>query len=198
MTNLSRGSHSRWTPTLVTFLQNALRESEGGARQWSAFGKRLWRHLRYCAELVGVSLVVGVAGFMWICDQSLEDAILNTSMLLGGMGPIGAPDTWPLAGKYFASVFALYAGLVFVSVAALLLAPVFHHVLHLVHKEQVRAGEPSSLTGKELIFAGELPPDHPIYSTGYVIGSLASTIRPGGSVPPKLVRDESKDDQGGK
>ena len=54
-------------------------------------------------------------------------------MLLGGMGPVGA-----LRGdavKIFAGVFALYAGLVFLIVAGLLLAPVFHRVLHRFHME---------------------------------------------------------------
>ena len=54
-------------------------------------------------------------------------------MLLGGMGPVGAAENFPRAGKWFASLFALYAGLVFIIVAGLLIAPVFHRILHRFH-----------------------------------------------------------------
>jgi hypothetical protein len=47
------------------------------------------------------------------------------------MGPVGPVDGAP--GKLFAAFFALYAGLVFVVVAGILLAPVFHRVLHHFH-----------------------------------------------------------------
>jgi hypothetical protein len=52
-------------------------------------------------------------------------------MLLGGMGPVDAPKTD--AGKVFAGLYALYAGLVFLIVAGLLLAPVAHRLLHRFH-----------------------------------------------------------------
>jgi hypothetical protein len=54
-------------------------------------------------------------------------------MLLGGMGPVG--EFHGTGGKLFASIFALYSGLVFLIVAGLLLAPVFHRVLHRFHWE---------------------------------------------------------------
>jgi hypothetical protein len=44
-------------------------------------------------------------------------------MLLGGMGPVGDIKTVP--GKLFASVYALYAGIVFIGTAGLLVAPAF-------------------------------------------------------------------------
>ena len=52
-------------------------------------------------------------------------------MLLGGMGPVNAPQTQ--AGKFFAGCYALYAGLVFIVTAALILTPVVHRVLHKFH-----------------------------------------------------------------
>ena len=54
-------------------------------------------------------------------------------MLLGGMGPVG--DLGPTAGKVFAAAYALYAGLMFLIVAGLLVTPVFHRVLHRFHVE---------------------------------------------------------------
>ena len=63
------------------------------------------------------------------------DAFLNSAMLLGGMGPVG-PDLRTDAGKLFAGIFALYAGLVFIATAALTLGPVVHRVLHRFHLDR--------------------------------------------------------------
>jgi len=68
-----------------------------------------------------------IAGFSWV------DSFLNASMLLGGMGPVG--DLPNDSAKLFASVFALYSGLLFLVAAGLMLAPVFHRVLHRFHWE---------------------------------------------------------------
>ena len=40
------------------------------------------------------------------------------------------------AGKLFAGFFALYAGLVFIAMAALVLGPVVHRVLHRFHLDR--------------------------------------------------------------
>jgi hypothetical protein len=52
-------------------------------------------------------------------------------MLLGGMGPVNLPQTE--AGKLFAGIYALYAGLVFIATAALVFTPIFHRVMHHFH-----------------------------------------------------------------
>ena len=77
------------------------------------------------------SLALGMLGYMAFEHLSWIDAFLNASMLLGGMGPVNLPQT--AAGKLFAGLYALYAGLVFIVTAALLLAPVLHRVLHRFH-----------------------------------------------------------------
>jgi hypothetical protein len=97
------------------------------------FARRLVRHGGLGALLIGVSLVIGTAGYMVFAGQSALDAFLNASMLLGGMGPVGTLDT--AAGKLFAAIFALYSGLLFLAVASLMLAPVFHRVRHRFHWE---------------------------------------------------------------
>ena len=83
--------------------------------------------------LVIGSLLLGMAGYHWIAGLSWVDAFENAAMLLGGMGPIGEVAT--RSGKIFAGMFALYSGLVFLVVTALVLSPVFHYVLHRVHWE---------------------------------------------------------------
>jgi len=97
-------------------------------------------HIAVAIMLIGVSLLVGMAGYERFEHLPWRDAFLNTAMLLGGMGPVDAPRT--NAGKMFAGIFALYAGGVFLVVTALFLAPVIHRVMHLVHWEERPEGEP--------------------------------------------------------
>ena len=95
------------------------------------FLRRMLRHVSYSTVLVFGSLALGVVGYMLIGHLSPIDALLNSAMLLGGMGPVG-----PIEGtafKLWASFFSLYSGLIFLIVAAILLAPVFHRVLHFFH-----------------------------------------------------------------
>ena len=97
------------------------------------FLRRLMAHGGYAALLVGASLLLGTAGYIAFAHLAPLDALLNAAMLLGGMGPVGAVEG--TAGKLFATVFALYAGLVFVLVAGIMFVPVFHRVLHRFHWE---------------------------------------------------------------
>ena len=105
--------------------------------------QKFMRHLRaqagYAGALVVGSIMLGMAGYHWIVGRPWDDAFENTAMLLGGMGPVG-PDIANRAGKIFAGSFALYAGLVFLVVTALVLTPVFHYVLHRFHWENRRSG----------------------------------------------------------
>ena len=98
-----------------------------------AFIGRLARHAAAALGLMILSLGIGMAGYEHFEDLAWRDAFLNAAMLLGGMGPVNAPVT--PAGKLFAGCYALYAGLVFLVVAALLLAPAVHRLLHHYHWE---------------------------------------------------------------
>ncbi|MBL8201241.1 MAG: hypothetical protein JNK40_09750 [Chromatiales bacterium] len=84
--------------------------------------------------LLGVSLVAGMAGYAHYENLPWRDGFLNSAMLLGGMGPVNAPRTD--AGKLFAGLYALYAGLVFIVMAGLVFAPVFHRLLHKFHWDE--------------------------------------------------------------
>jgi hypothetical protein len=106
-----------------------------------AFRRRVARFGGYAAILLVSSLMGGTFGFWYLAGQAPIDALLNASMLLGGMGPVG--EIGSTAGKLFASFFALYAGLAFLGVASLLVAPIFHRLLHRFHfEEQHRARRP--------------------------------------------------------
>jgi hypothetical protein len=95
------------------------------------FARRVVNHFLVAQGLVAVSLLGGMAGYHGYEGLPWIDAFLNASMLLGGMGPVDSPHTH--AGKIFAGCFALYSGLVFLIVAAVLVAPVLHRVLHKFH-----------------------------------------------------------------
>jgi hypothetical protein len=99
------------------------------------FKRRLAHHAIIAMGIVTGSLAMGVIGFHFLSDLSWIDALLNASMLLGGMGPVGELQSWPAAGKIFASLYALYAGIIFLIAAGLLFAPVFHRFLHRFHLE---------------------------------------------------------------
>lgn len=102
------------------------------------FWRRFSRHFGYSLMVIVAALVIGtvgyrLSGFAWI------DAFLNASMLLGGMGPVG--DIPTNGGKLFASFYALFAGLVFIGVSGILLAPVLHRVLHTLHLDDDEESE---------------------------------------------------------
>ena len=104
----------------------------------TAFLRRLGHSFFVCLMLVGVSLFVGMLGYHGFEGMSWTDSFLNASMILGGMGPVG--EIRSTAGKLFAAAFALYAGLVFLAVAGILLVPVLHRLMHKVHLEQGHPG----------------------------------------------------------
>jgi hypothetical protein len=95
------------------------------------FFMRLAQNGGVALAVIVVSLVVGTAGYHWLGPMAWIDSFLNASMILGGMGPVG--DIPTSAGKVFASLFALYAGVIFLVIAAVMLTPVFHRVLHRFH-----------------------------------------------------------------
>jgi hypothetical protein len=97
------------------------------------FYRRLVRNAGFSLLLLGGSLVLGVLGYHFTEGMAWLDALLNASMLLGGMGPVSELHT--TAGKLFASFYALYSGIVFLIGAGLLFAPVFHRLLHHFHLE---------------------------------------------------------------
>ncbi len=93
----------------------------------------MW-HVAASLAAVAGSLLLGMAGYVWFEELSWIDGFLNSAMLLGGMGPVTIPLTQ--SGKLFAGFYALYAGLVFLFAAGLIIAPVFDRVLHKFHVDE--------------------------------------------------------------
>jgi hypothetical protein len=86
--------------------------------------------------LMVLTLGSGMGIYHWVEGLAWPDAFLNAAMLLGGMGPINPIRT--LEGKWLVGLYALFAGLVFIVLAGVMLAPVIHAVLHRFHLETGR------------------------------------------------------------
>ena len=99
----------------------------------SVFRRRMLSSAMVTAQLLGVSLAIGVAGYHWIVGiPDWVDCLLSASMIMGGMGPIGAPPS-TVAGKLFASFYALYSGVMLLACVGVLLAPGLHRIMHTLH-----------------------------------------------------------------
>ena len=90
---------------------------------------RAWTLLPLAAGTLGL----GMAIYHWVEGLPWPDAFLNAAMLLGGMGPVDRLET--TAGKWLAGGYALFAGLVFIVLAGVMLSPMIHAVLHRFHLE---------------------------------------------------------------
>jgi hypothetical protein len=100
----------------------------------SVFAKRILKAVGLSLGLVAPALLIGIAGYHWIDGLDWVDALLEASMILGGMGPVN-----PLrneAAKIFASGYALFSGLVLIGVMGIILTPITHRVLHKFHVEK--------------------------------------------------------------
>ena len=97
------------------------------------FARRVAMHVTLAMGLLAGSLALGMAGYMYFEDLDWRDAFLNASMLLGGMGPVDPPQT--NGGKLFAGLYALYAGLLILVTAGVVLTPVLHRLMHRFHLE---------------------------------------------------------------
>jgi hypothetical protein len=100
----------------------------------SVFIKRLAFSIIISSLFILVTLAMGIAGYHWIAGFGWVDSLLNASMILGGMGPVGELQT--TGAKIFASVYALLSGLVFVGVMGVIISPILHRMLHRIHIDE--------------------------------------------------------------
>ena len=97
------------------------------------FLKRVLNHSLLALALMVVSLGLGLLGYRLTEGMSWIDAMVNASMILGGMGPVNELHT--NGGKFFASFYALFSGVVFLVMAGIVVAPLVHRLLHRLHME---------------------------------------------------------------
>ncbi|MFN0075265.1 MAG: hypothetical protein ACKVY0_02200 [Prosthecobacter sp.] len=99
-----------------------------------AFLRRMATFFGLAFVVAVAALGVGVLGYHFFAGFGWIDSLLNASMILGGMGPVGEMNSD--AAKLFASFYALFSGLVFISVMGIVLAPAAHRALHLFHLDE--------------------------------------------------------------
>ena len=97
------------------------------------FIRRVAWHILVALAVILGSLFIGIAGYHFTEGLSWLDALLNASMILGGMGPVNELHT--SGGKVFASFYSLFSGIIFLVTAAILVAPIAHRFLHRLHLE---------------------------------------------------------------
>lgn len=95
------------------------------------FYKRLWKYILLATILMGVSLLIGILWYHYLGSIWWIDSLLNASMILGGMWPVDVLQTD--RAKIFASFYALYSGMLLLSVFGFVMAPVIHRILHKMH-----------------------------------------------------------------
>jgi hypothetical protein len=102
------------------------------------------RRLAYAAILSTLVLtiwtIIGMIGYHSLANLSWVDAFLNTAMIVGGMGPVDLLTSE--SAKIFAGFYAIFSGVVFLSIFGLLIAPVFHRFLHRFHLDDENRAEP--------------------------------------------------------
>ena len=111
----------------------------------TTFSARLSRNARWAFGVIVASMAVGMAGYMGFEHMGVVDAFANAAMILSGMGPLTPLLT--VGGKIFAGLYAIASGLLLFAIAGLILAPVYHRILHHFHVEDqdepVTAPKPS-------------------------------------------------------
>ena len=97
------------------------------------FLRRQLKYALYTTVLVVFSLLMGMVGYHYTANLSWLDSLYNSSMILTGMGPVNILSND--SAKWFASFYALYSGVAFLTMAGVLLAPMIHRILHIIHVE---------------------------------------------------------------
>ncbi|PYS83370.1 MAG: hypothetical protein DMF67_09520 [Acidobacteria bacterium] len=111
-----------------------------------AFVLRVARSLALAFAIIAFALGMGVLGYHYLAEFAWVDSLLNASMILSGMGPVG--DFKNDTGKVFASFYALFSGLAFITIAGIIVAPVAHRLLHWFHIEEDKEGKRQSAKAK--------------------------------------------------
>ena len=95
------------------------------------FIRRMLSSLGIALGMIFVALAIGIAGYHLIAGFNWIDSLLESSMILAGMGPVNPLTTD--GAKVFASLYALFSGLVFIGIMGVVLTPLAHRMMHKFH-----------------------------------------------------------------
>ena len=97
----------------------------------SIYVQRVVASIGIALLLILVCLLIGIAGYHLIAGFNFVDSLLEASMILGGMGPVRElPNE---TAKVFASIYALFSGVIFIALMGIILSPTAHRVMHKFH-----------------------------------------------------------------
>ena len=113
---------------------------------FSVFVNRVISALAVAVGLITAALLVGIAGYHWIAKLGWIDSFLEASMILGGMGPVNTLTS--NGAKIFASIYALFAGVMFIGVMGVVISPIIHRGLHKIHLDEDDLEKKASNTRK--------------------------------------------------
>lgn len=107
------------------------------------FYRRLWNNAIVGFLIMFVCLSIGIVGYKLTIPQlGWYDSLLNASMILSGMGPMIDPSIClTKTAKVFASLYALFSGVAFISTIGIIIAPIAHQFFHRLHLEDTSDGE---------------------------------------------------------
>ena len=95
------------------------------------FYKAILRSFCFSAIFIGLSLFIGMAGYRHYMHLSWVDSLINASMILTGMGPVDHAETD--GAKIFASFYAIYSGVAFLTSVAVFFSPIYTRFMHKFH-----------------------------------------------------------------
>lgn len=99
----------------------------------ATFYQRISKNIFIALLIMAVCLAIGVAGYHYTDNVPWIDAVHNASMILSGMGPV--VEIKSEGGKIFSSAYALFSGVVFLSIVGFILAPAIHRIFHRLNHE---------------------------------------------------------------
>jgi hypothetical protein len=111
------------------------------------FTTRMLKHLAVAAAVITFSLGLGILGYKFFARLSWIDALLNASMILAGEGPVQAMTTG--MEKLFASFYALFSGVIFVTASGIVVTPIAHRIIHRIQIEERKDAEKKKLEKAE-------------------------------------------------
>ncbi len=82
---------------------------------------------------IALALYAGMCGYHFLEGMSWVDAYENAAMILSGMGPV--TKLQHTNAKIFAGCYALFSGLAFIAVMAVVFSPVIHQFFRRIHIE---------------------------------------------------------------
>jgi hypothetical protein len=95
------------------------------------FYLRMVRSCLLALIVLAVTLLFGTVGFRIAEHYPWIDCLLNSIMIMTGVGTLGVLNT--SAGKLFTGFYSIVSTLVFFTILAIIFTPLLHRLMHKLH-----------------------------------------------------------------